>query len=104
MELAQDRVQWRALVLAVLNLRVLLPEIHLISLVCWGNLPFHSTSLVIHHSTPKLYNWHMSLDQNLYKILSTFCTVTIDERTTGWETSRGRISSVRRGSIVRLLL
>jgi hypothetical protein len=27
MELAQDRVQWRALVLAVLNLRVLLPEL-----------------------------------------------------------------------------
>jgi hypothetical protein len=26
MELAQDRVQWRALVLAVLNLHVLLPE------------------------------------------------------------------------------
>jgi hypothetical protein len=26
MELAQDRVQWRALVLAVLNLRILLPE------------------------------------------------------------------------------
>jgi hypothetical protein len=26
MELAQDRVQWRALVLAVLNLLVLLPE------------------------------------------------------------------------------
>jgi hypothetical protein len=26
MELAQDPVQWRALVLAVLNLRVLLPE------------------------------------------------------------------------------
>jgi hypothetical protein len=26
MELAQDGVQWRALVLAVLNLRVLLPE------------------------------------------------------------------------------
>jgi hypothetical protein len=26
MELAQDRAQWRALVLAVLNLRVLLPE------------------------------------------------------------------------------
>jgi hypothetical protein len=26
MELAQDRVQWRALVLAVLNLGVLLPE------------------------------------------------------------------------------
>jgi hypothetical protein len=26
MDLAQDRVQWRALVLAVLNLRVLLPE------------------------------------------------------------------------------
>jgi len=26
MELAQDRVQWWALVLAVLNLRVLLPE------------------------------------------------------------------------------
>jgi hypothetical protein len=26
MELAQDRVQWQALVLAVLNLRVLLPE------------------------------------------------------------------------------
>jgi hypothetical protein len=26
MELAQDRVQWRALLLAVLNLRVLLPE------------------------------------------------------------------------------
>jgi hypothetical protein len=26
MELAQDRVHWRALVLAVLNLRVLLPE------------------------------------------------------------------------------
>jgi hypothetical protein len=25
-ELAQDRVQWRALVLAVMNLRVLLPE------------------------------------------------------------------------------
>jgi hypothetical protein len=27
MELAQDRVQWRALGLAVLNLRVLLPEL-----------------------------------------------------------------------------
>jgi hypothetical protein len=26
MELAQDRVQWRALILAVLNLPVLLPE------------------------------------------------------------------------------
>jgi hypothetical protein len=26
MELAQDHVQWQALVLAVLNLRVLLPE------------------------------------------------------------------------------
>jgi hypothetical protein len=26
MKLAQDRVQWRALILAVLNLRVLLPE------------------------------------------------------------------------------
>jgi hypothetical protein len=26
MELAQDRVQWQALVLAVLNLRVLLPD------------------------------------------------------------------------------
>jgi hypothetical protein len=26
MELAQDRVQWQALVLAVLNLRVLLPQ------------------------------------------------------------------------------
>jgi hypothetical protein len=26
MQLAQDRVQWRALVLAVLNLRALLPE------------------------------------------------------------------------------
>jgi hypothetical protein len=26
MELTQDRVEWRALVLAVLNLRVLLPE------------------------------------------------------------------------------
>jgi hypothetical protein len=31
MELAQDRVQWRALVLAMLNLRVLLPESWLIS-------------------------------------------------------------------------
>jgi hypothetical protein len=31
MELAQDRVQWRTLVLAVLNLRVLLPESQLIS-------------------------------------------------------------------------
>jgi hypothetical protein len=31
MELAQDRVQWRALMLAVLNLRVLLPESQLIS-------------------------------------------------------------------------
>jgi uncharacterized integral membrane protein len=31
MELAQNRVQWRALVLAVLNLRVLLPESQLIS-------------------------------------------------------------------------
>jgi hypothetical protein len=30
-ELAQDRVQWQALVLAVLNLRVLLPENQLIS-------------------------------------------------------------------------
>jgi hypothetical protein len=30
-ELSQDRVQWRALVLAVLNLRVLLPENQLIS-------------------------------------------------------------------------
>jgi hypothetical protein len=27
MELAQDRVQWRALVLAVLNLGALLPEL-----------------------------------------------------------------------------
>jgi hypothetical protein len=27
MKLAQDRVQWQALVLAVLNLRVLLPEL-----------------------------------------------------------------------------
>jgi hypothetical protein len=27
MELAQDRVQWQALVLAVLNLRILLPEL-----------------------------------------------------------------------------
>jgi hypothetical protein len=27
MELAQDRVQWQALGLAVLNLRVLLPEL-----------------------------------------------------------------------------
>jgi hypothetical protein len=27
MELAQDRVQWRVLVLAALNLRVLLPEL-----------------------------------------------------------------------------
>jgi hypothetical protein len=31
MELAQDRVQWRALVLALLNLRVLLQESQLIS-------------------------------------------------------------------------
>ena len=31
MELAQDRVQWQALVLAVLNLLVLLPESQLIS-------------------------------------------------------------------------
>jgi hypothetical protein len=31
MELAQDRVQWWALVLAVLNLCVLLPESYLIS-------------------------------------------------------------------------
>jgi hypothetical protein len=31
MEPAQDRVQWRALVVAVLNLRVLLPESWLIS-------------------------------------------------------------------------
>jgi hypothetical protein len=30
-ELAQDCVQWRALVLAVLNLQVLLPESYLIS-------------------------------------------------------------------------
>jgi hypothetical protein len=29
--LAQDRIQWRGLVLAVLNLRVLLPESQLIS-------------------------------------------------------------------------
>jgi hypothetical protein len=28
MELAQDRVQWRALVLAVLNLEVLLPDLN----------------------------------------------------------------------------
>ena len=28
MEMAQDRVQWQALVLAVLNLLVLLPERH----------------------------------------------------------------------------
>jgi hypothetical protein len=27
MELAQDRVQWQALILVVLNLRVLLPEL-----------------------------------------------------------------------------
>jgi hypothetical protein len=27
MELVQDRVQWRALLLAVLNLRILLPEL-----------------------------------------------------------------------------
>jgi hypothetical protein len=31
MEVAQDRVKWQALVLAVLNLRVLLPESQLIS-------------------------------------------------------------------------
>jgi hypothetical protein len=31
MELAQDRVQWQALALALLNLRVLLPEIHYIN-------------------------------------------------------------------------
>jgi hypothetical protein len=31
MELAQDRVQWLALVLTVLNLRVLLPESYVIS-------------------------------------------------------------------------
>jgi hypothetical protein len=31
MELAQDRVQWRTLVLAVLNLRVLLSESYIIS-------------------------------------------------------------------------
>jgi hypothetical protein len=31
MELAQDRVQWLTLVLAVLNLRVLLPESYLTS-------------------------------------------------------------------------
>jgi hypothetical protein len=31
MELAQDRVQWRARVLAVLNIRVLLPESQLVS-------------------------------------------------------------------------
>jgi hypothetical protein len=31
MELAQDRVQWQALVLSVLNLRVLLPESQLIT-------------------------------------------------------------------------
>jgi hypothetical protein len=31
MELAQDRVHWRALVLPVLNVRVLLPENELIS-------------------------------------------------------------------------
>jgi hypothetical protein len=42
MELAQDCVQWQALVLAVLNLLVLLPEIWLISKVAhkgnrlWG--------------------------------------------------------------------
>jgi hypothetical protein len=30
MELAQDRVQWQALILAVLNLRVLLPESQLL--------------------------------------------------------------------------
>jgi hypothetical protein len=33
MELAQDRVQWQSLILAVLNLRVLLPEIYLINLL-----------------------------------------------------------------------
>jgi hypothetical protein len=42
MELAQDRVQWRALVLAVLNLRVLLPESQLISKMDLG--PRHSSS------------------------------------------------------------
>jgi hypothetical protein len=31
MQLAQDRVQWRALILAVWNLRVMLPESQLIS-------------------------------------------------------------------------
>jgi hypothetical protein len=31
MELAEDRVQWQALVLAVLNLLVLLPDSYLIS-------------------------------------------------------------------------
>jgi hypothetical protein len=31
MELAEDRVQWQALLLAVLNLLVLLPESYLIS-------------------------------------------------------------------------
>jgi hypothetical protein len=34
MELAQDRVQWRALVLAVLNLGVLLPQMDLREIGC----------------------------------------------------------------------
>jgi hypothetical protein len=38
MELAQDPVQWCALVLAVLNLRVLLPDNPLISKVHLGEI------------------------------------------------------------------
>jgi hypothetical protein len=40
MELAQDRVQWRYLALAVLNLRVLLPD----SLVIW--LPLNNADSI----------------------------------------------------------
>jgi hypothetical protein len=43
MELAQDRVQWQALVLAVLKLRVLLPQCQLFNIYSNAkkNLTFH---------------------------------------------------------------
>jgi hypothetical protein len=56
MELARDRVQWRALVLAVLNLRVLLPESYLLYIyILLIYIIYHYHSFVMHDKAT--YMW-----------------------------------------------